>query len=397
MTTSDSTVIVGGARTPFGKFLGSLSGLAAQDLGAMAIKGALAAAGISGQQVDHVVMGQVLTAGSGQLPVRVAATTAGIPMSVPALAINRMCLSGIDAITLAHQMIFSGDADIVVAGGQESMSNAPHLLQGSRRGTKYGNTRLLDHLSFDGLQDAFTGQSMGALTDSRNARYGVGRAEQDEFAAQSHIRANRAFTAGLFASEIVPVSVLGTGSTVVEVSRDEGVRPDTTGEGLSALLPVFDPNGTITAGNASPISDGACAAVVMRKSVAERLGLPWLAEILSRAVVAGPDSGLHEQPSNAVKKACGLIGLDPAALDLLEVNEAFAAIGIVSTRSLGVDADRVNVNGGALAVGHPIGVSGARIALHLALELGRRGGGIGAAALCGGGGQGQALVLRAGR
>jgi len=394
MQESDATVIVAGARTPFGRFMGSLSSLTAQELGTHAITGALKAAGIDAHRVDHVIMGQVLTAGGGQLPARAAAVAAGIPMTTPALSINRMCLSGIDAITIAHQMIASGDADIVVAGGQESMSNAPHLLANSRRGHKYGDATLVDHLAFDGLQDAFTGQSMGALTESRNHTYGVTRQAQDEFAARSHNRAERARKDGLLASEIVPVVVPVRRAEPIQVGQDEGIRADTTSADLAELRPAFHPGGSITAGNSSPISDGACAVVVMRKSTAAAWGVPWLAEIGSRAVVSGPDSGLHEQPANAIGKACDREGIHPCKLDLVEMNEAFAAIGIVSTDSLGVDADKVNVNGGAIALGHPIGASGARITLHLALELARRGGGIGVAALCGGGGQGQALILR---
>lgn len=391
---SATTVIVAGARTPFGRFMGALSGLTAAQLGAHAIAGALQAAEIDGCDVDQVIMGQVLAAGTGQLPARAAAAAAGIPMTTPALSINRMCLSGIDAVALAHQMIVSGDADIVVAGGQESMSNAPHLLPGSRRGHRYGNATMVDHLAFDGLQDAFTGQSMGALTESRNHRYGITREAQDAFAARSHQRAAAADKDGVLGGEIVSVPVPSRGGEIIEVGHDEGVRADTTGAGLAHLAPVFDPEGSITAGNSSPISDGACALVVMRKSMATARGISWLAEIGARAVVAGPDSGLHEQPANAIRKACEREGISPSQLDLVEINEAFAAVGIASLECLGLDPDRVNVHGGAIAIGHPIGVSGARITLHLARELTRRGGGLGAAALCGGGGQGQALILR---
>ncbi|MDI9935737.1 MULTISPECIES: acetyl-CoA C-acetyltransferase [Rhodococcus] len=393
MTDHDPTVLVAGARTPFGRFMGSLSSLSAQELGSHAIGGALESAGVDALAVDHVVMGQVLTAGSGQLPARVAAAAAGIPMTAPALTINRMCLSGIDAITLAHQMISAGDADIVVAGGQESMSTAPHLLTNSRRGHRYGDTVLIDHLAFDGLQDAFTGSSMGALTESRNPEYGITRKAQDEWAARSHRAAARARKDGVFAAEIVPVPIRSGRGESTDVSHDEGIRADTSAADLAGLPPAFAAGGSLTAGNSSPISDGACAVVVTRKSTAVRLGLSWLAEIGSRAVVAGPDSGLHEQPSNAIQAACRREGIAPRDLDLVEINEAFAAVTLVSSERLGLDADRVNVNGGAIALGHPIGVSGARIVLHLALELRRRGGGVGAAALCGGGGQGQALIV----
>ncbi|QXF84292.1 acetyl-CoA C-acetyltransferase (plasmid) [Rhodococcus pyridinivorans] len=395
MTNADPTVLVAGARTPFGRFMGSLSSLSAQQLGSHAIGGALKTAGVDAHDVDHVIMGQVLTAGSGQLPARVAATDAGIPMTTPALNINRMCLSGIDAVVLAHQMITSGDADIVVAGGQESMSNAPHLLRNSRRGLRYGDTVLIDHLAFDGLQDAFTGVSMGALTESKNPAYGITREAQDEFASSSHRAAARARKDGIFAPEITPVPITSSRGESSEVSHDEGIRADISAAGLAGLPPAFAAAGSLTAGNSSPISDGACALVVTRKSTALRLGLPWLAEIGSRAIVAGPDAGLHEQPSNAILAACRHEGISPADLDLVEINEAFAAITLVSADRLGLDVDRVNVNGGAIALGHPIGVSGARIVLHLALELQRRGGRVGAAALCGGGGQGQALIIHA--
>jgi len=290
-------------------------------------------------------------------------------------------------------MISAGDHDVRVAGGQESMSTAPHLLTNSRRGHKYGDTVLIDHLAFDGLQDAFTGSSMGALTESRNPEYGITRDAQDEWAARSHRAAARARKDGVFAAEIVPVPIRSGRGESTDLSHDEGIRADTSAADLAGLPPAFAAGGSLTAGNSSPISDGACAVVVTRKSTAVRLGLSWLAEIGSRAVVAGPDSGLHEQPSNAIQAACRREGIAPRDLDLVEINEAFAAVTLVSSERLGLDADRVNVNGGAIALGHPIGVSGARIVLHLALELRRRGGGVGAAALCGGGGQGQALIV----
>jgi acetyl-CoA C-acetyltransferase len=344
--------------------------------------------------VEYVIMGQVLTAGAGQIPARQAAVNAGIPMSVPALTVNKVCLSGLDAIALADQLIRAGEFDVVVAGGQESMSQAPHLLPNSRSGFKYGDTTLVDHLAYDGLYDIFTEQAMGALTEDRNANTDkIGREEQDAFAAASHQRAAAAWKNGLFDDEVVPVTIPQRRGEPLVVTEDEGVRADTTAESLSKLRPAFSKNGTVTAGSASQISDGAAAVVVMSKAKAEELGLEWLAEIGAHGVVAGPDSTLQQQPANAIDKACTREGLDPSALDLVEINEAFAAVGIVSTRELGVDPSKVNVNGGAIAIGHPLGMSGARVVLHLALELKRRGGGTGAAALCGGGGQGDALLL----
>lgn len=379
MTTS---VIVGGARTPIGRLMGSLAGMSGSDLGGAAINAALAKAGISGDQVQYVIMGQVLTAGTGQLPARQAAVAGGVPMSVPALTVNKVCLSGIDSIALADQMIRAGVFDVVVAGGQESMSQAPHLLKGSRKGFKYGDVTMTDHLAYDGLRDVFTDQAMGALTEDANA---ISRTEQDEFAAQSHQRAAAAWKDGIFDDEVLALSAL---------AEDESVRPDVTAESLSALRPAFSKTGTITAGNASPINDGAAAVVVMSARKAAELGIDPIAEIVSYGTVAGPDSTLQLQPANAIAAACAPAGLEPALLDLVEINEAFAAVGIASGRALGLDPARVNVNGGAIAIGHPLGMSGTRITLHLALELQRRGGGTGAAALCGGGGQGSALVLR---
>ncbi len=393
-STPTGSVIIGGARTPMGKLLGSLKGFSGADLGAVAIRGALEKAGVAPEQVEYVIMGQVLTAGAGQVPARQAAAAAGIPMTVPALNINKVCLSGIDAIAMADQMIRAGEFDVVVAGGMESMTQAPHLLKGSREGTKYGDATLGDHMADDGLWDAFTDQAMGRMTDERNDGDGLSREEQDAFGARSHARAARAWKDGLFDDEVVAVSIPQRKGDPVEFKADEGIRADTTVEGLGALRPAFRPDGTITAGTASPISDGACAVVVMSRVKAEELGLSWIAEIGAHAVVAGPDSSLQEQPARAIAKACEKEGITPADLDLVEINEAFAAVGIVSARQLGLDEEKLNVNGGAIAVGHPIGMSGARITLHLALELGRRGGGIGAAALCGGGGQGDALILR---
>jgi len=377
-----------------GRLLGSLKDFSGAQLGGVAIKGALERAGVSPEQVDYVIMGQVLTAGAGQIPARQAAAAAGIPMDVPALTINKVCLSGIDAIALADQLIRAGEFEIVVAGGQESMTQAPHLLPKSRAGFKYGDVTLQDHMAYDGLFCAFDQVAMGSSTEKYNARYGLTREEQDAFSARSHQRAADAAKNGIFDAEIVPVPIPQRKGDPVLFATDEGVRGDTTVDTLAKLRPAFASDGTITAGSASQISDGAAAVVVMSKAKAEELGLTWLAEIGAHGVVAGPDASLHEQPSNAIRKACAKEGIDPADLDLVEINEAFAAVGVVSARKLGLSEDKVNVNGGAIALGHPIGMSGARIALHLALELQRRGGGVGAAALCGGGGQGDALIVR---
>jgi acetyl-CoA C-acetyltransferase len=377
-----------------GRLLGGLKDFSGTQLGGVAIRGALERAGVAPEQVQYVIMGQVLTAGAGQIPARQAAVHAGIPMSVPALTINKVCLSGLDAIALADQLIRAGEFDIVVAGGQESMTQAPHLLPKSRSGFKYGDVTMLDHMAHDGLFCAFDQVAMGASTEKHNSRYNVTRRQQDEFAVRSHQLAAKAADNGVFAEEIVPVAVPQRKGDPVLVSTDEGIRGDTTVETLGKLRPAFASDGTITAGSASPISDGAAAVVVMSKAKAEELGLEWLAEIGAHGVVAGPDASLHEQPSNAIKAALAKEKLTPADLDLVEINEAFAAVGIVSTEQLGISPDKVNVNGGAIALGHPIGMSGARLVLHLALELKRRGGGVGAAALCGGGGQGDALVIR---
>ncbi|ORI16436.1 acetyl-CoA acetyltransferase, partial [Rhodococcus erythropolis] len=379
-----------------GRLLGSLKDLSGSDLGGIAIKGALDKSGVAPEQVDYVIMGQVLTAGAGQMPARQAAVAAGIPMNVPALSINKVCLSGIDAIALADQLIRAGEFDIVVAGGQESMSRAPHMLEKSREGFKYGDVTLRDHMAYDGLHDIFTDQAMGLLTEQVNQQETahITRAEQDAFAAASHQNAARAWKDGYFDNEVVPVSIPQRKGDPIVFAQDEGIRADTTTESLGKLRPAFSKDGTITAGSASPISDGAAAVIVMSKTKAEELGLTWIAEIGAHGVVAGPDSTLQSQPARAIAKACAKEGIDPTDLDLVEINEAFAAVGIASTRELGLDPAKVNVNGGAIAVGHPLGMSGARIALHLALELQRRGGGIGAAALCGGGGQGDALIIR---
>ncbi|RSN57726.1 MULTISPECIES: acetyl-CoA C-acetyltransferase [Actinomadura] len=389
-----TSVIVAGARTPIGRLMGSLKDFSAADLGAHAIRAALERAGVSGDQVQYVILGQVLQAGAGQIPSRQAAVKAGIPMNVPSITINKVCLSGLDAIALADQLIRAGEFDIVVAGGMESMTRAPHLLPKSRGGYKYGSVEMLDHMAYDALTDAFDGIPMGESTERHNAKLDISREEQDEFSARSHRRAAEAIKNGVFDDEIAPVEIPQRRGEPIVFAADEGVRGDTTVEGLARLRPAFSADGTITAGSSSQISDGAAAVVVMSKAKAEELGLEWLAEIGAHGNVAGPDNSLQSQPANAIKHALGKEGLDVADLDLVEINEAFAAVGIQSMRDLGVGPEKVNVNGGAIALGHPVGMSGARIALHLAYELKRRGGGVGAAGLCGGGGQGDALVLR---
>jgi acetyl-CoA C-acetyltransferase len=390
------SVIVAGARTPIGRLLGSLKDFSGVDLGAIAIRAALERSGITGDQVDYVIMGQVLQAGAGQIPSRQAAVKAGIPMSVPSLTINKVCLSGLDAIALADQLIRAGEFEVVVAGGMESMTNAPHLLPKSRQGYKYGSIEVLDATAHDALTDAFDGISMGESTERHNAKLDISREEQDEFSARSHQRAAEAAKNGRFDEEIVAVSIPQRRGEPLLFAADEGIRPDTTAESLSRLRPAFSGDGTITAGSSSQISDGACAVVVMAKTRAQALGLPWLAEIGAHGNVSGPDNSLQSQPSNAINNALAKDGLTVDALDLVEINEAFAAVGIQSMRDLGLGPDQVNVDGGAIALGHPVGMSGARIALHLAHELRRRGGGTGAAGLCGGGGQGDALILRVG-
>ena len=393
MTTS---VIVAGARTPIGKLMGSLKDFSASDLGAVAIAGALEKAQIPASLVEYVIMGQVLTAGAGQMPARQAAVAAGIGWDVPALSINKMCLSGIDSIAIADQLIRAGEFDVVVAGGQESMTKAPHLLMDSRAGYKYGDVTVLDHMAYDGLHDVFTDQPMGALTEQRNDADKFTRQEQDEYAAGSHQKAAAAWKDGVFNDEVVPVSIPQRKGDPLQFTEDEGIRANTTAESLGGLKPAFRKDGTITAGSASQISDGAAAVVVMNKQKAQEMGLTWLVEIRSHGVVAGPDSTLQSQPANAIKKALDREGITVDQLGVVEINEAFAAVALASMRELGVKPELVNVNGGAIAVGHPIGMSGARITLHVALELARRGSGYGVAALCGAGGQGDALILRAG-
>ncbi|WP_236789075.1 acetyl-CoA C-acetyltransferase [Amycolatopsis sp. GM8] len=388
------SVILGAARTPIGRLLGSLKDFSGAQLGGVAIKAALERAGVAPEAVEYTIMGQVLTAGAGQIPARQAAVAGGIPMDVPALTINKVCLSGLDAIALADQLIRAGEFDLVVAGGQESMTQSPHLLPKSRSGFKYGDTTLVDHMAYDGLFCAFDQVAMGSSTEKYNARYGVTREQQDEFSARSHQRAAAAIASGVFKEEIAPVAIPQRKGDPVIFDTDEGVRGDTTTEGLAKLRPAFASDGTITAGSSSQISDGAAAVVVASREKAEELGITPLAEIGAHGVVAGPDASLHEQPSNAIKKALAKAKLDVSALDLVEINEAFAAVGVVSSDKLGLTPEQVNVNGGAIALGHPIGASGARLAVHLIYELRRRGGGLGAAALCGGGGQGDALLLR---
>jgi acetyl-CoA C-acetyltransferase len=376
-----------------GKLLGNLKDFPATKLGGVAIKAALERAGVAPDQVEYVIMGQVLQAGAGQIPARQAAVNAGIPMSTPSITINKVCLSGLDAIALADQLIRAGEFDIVVAGGMESMTNAPHLLMNQRQGYKYGDVVIKDHMALDGLTDVYDVCSMGESTERHNGRYGVSRADQDEFGAASHQRAAAAQKNGVFAEEIAPLEIPQRKGEPLLILEDEGIRPETTAESLGKLRPAFTADGTITAGTSSPISDGACAVVVMSKAKAEELGLEWLAEIGAHGNVAGPDNSLHAQPANAIEHALRKAGKTVADLDLIEINEAFAAVGIASTRQLGADPSIVNVNGGAIALGHPIGMSGARLVLTLAMELKRRGGGTGAAALCGGGGQGDALII----
>ncbi len=389
------SIIVAGARTPIGKMSGALASLSAAELGGIAIAEALARAGVSPDEVDHVIMGQVLMAGQGQVPSRQAAVKAGIPMSVPSVNINKVCLSGLNAIYLADQMIAAGEADIVVAGGMESMTNAPYLAEGARGGFRYGNAELADAIIKDGLWCAFDACLMGLGTD-RYVSDSITREEQDELAARSNERAANAIKDGRFAAEIVPVPIPQRKGDPILVEHDEGVRPGTTVESLGALRPAFDKNGTVTAGNASQLSDGASAVVVMSRAAAESRGVAPLGEVVGYGMVAGPDNAsLLHQPSRAISRALERAGLTLADVDLFEINEAFAAVGIASTRELGIGDDVVNVNGGAIALGHPIGMSGNRLALTILHELKRRGGGLGAVALCGGGGQGDALLVRA--
>ena len=388
------SVIVGGARTPIGKLSGALKDFTAMELGGIAIAKALERARIGGDQVDYVIMGHVIQAGAGQITARQAAVKGGIPMSVPAVTVNKVCLSGLNAIALADQLIGYGEYDVVVAGGMESMTNGPYLQPGARAGYRYGNKELIDATAHDALFCAFDLRGMGDSTDFYGKQRQMTRAEQDEYSAMSHERATEARKNGLFDDEIVDVAVPQRRGEPILVTEDEGVRPGTTAESLGKLRPAFSADGTVTAGSASQISDGAAAVVVTSRAKAEELGAPVLAEVGAHGTVAGPDPSLLSQPSNAIAKALAKEGKTPGDVDLFEINEAFAAVAIQSMRDLGIDSSNVNVNGGAIAMGHPVGASGARIALHLAIELARRGGGLGAAGLCGGGGQGEALLLR---
>jgi acetyl-CoA C-acetyltransferase len=394
MAANSNSVIVAGARTPIGKMSGALASFSGAELGGFAIAAALDRAGVAPEEVDHVIMGQVLMAGQGQVPSRQAAVNAGIPMNVPAINVNKVCLSGLNSVYLANQMVATGEADIVVAGGMESMSNAPYLADGARSGFRYGNTELRDSIIADGLWCAFDACLMGLGTD-RYTGNSITREQQDEFATRSNELAAEAIKEGRLAEEIVPVEVPQRKGDPILIEHDEGVRPGTTTESLSKMRPAFDNEGSITAANASQLSDGGSAMILMSKAEAERRGVEPLGEFVSYGMVAGPDNAsLLHQPSRAAMLAAEKAGITVADLDLLELNEAFAAVGIASTAELGVDPNKVNVNGGAIALGHPIGMSGNRLALTLLHELNRRGGGIGVASLCGGGGQGDAAILR---
>ncbi|MGO4384290.1 acetyl-CoA C-acetyltransferase [Specibacter sp. RAF43] len=396
-TDSRTPVILGGARTPFGRFRGGLTPLSASDLGSHAIRAALERAGVAAEQIEAVIVGQVYQAGAGQGPARQSSLGAGIGWDVPTVTVNKLCLSGLTAVIDAARMIRAGEADFVIAAGQESMTNAPHLVEGLRAGVVMGDTPLVDSLNHDGLQDPFSGDLMGAATDAGNAIRGISRQEQDHVAARSHQRAEAARAAGIFEAEIVPLIIPQRRGAALTVSVDEGIRADTTAESLSGLRPAFSTaeDATITAGSASPLSDGAAALVIASKAAAEAAGLSWIAEIGAHGQTAGPDGSLHSQPSRAIEAALKREGLGMDDLDLIEINEAFASVVIQSAQDLGIDADRVNADGGAIALGHPVGASGARLVLHQALALQRAGGGTGVVALCGGGGQGDALILKA--
>lgn len=385
-------VILNGARTPQGRLLGQLAAFSAVELGAFAATAAIERAGVSPEQIEQVIIGQVLQAGAGQNPALQTARAAGVPWDVPSVTINKVCLSGIQAVIDGARLIRSGEADVVLVGGQESMTNAPHLLPGARSGYKYGSREVLDHAAFDGLTDAYDHTSMGLSTEQHNGPLGIDRAVQDETALASHLRAAAAQAEGAFDAEIVPIEVTGRRGTT-RIDRDEGVRADSTMESLGALRPAFTADGTVTAGNSSPLSDGAAAIVLASRAFAEANGLGWLAEVRSAGQVAGPDNSLHAQPSRAIAAALAREGWSASELDLIEINEAFAAVTVHSTRELGVGSDVVNIHGGAIAIGHPIGASGARLVLHAAAELARRGSGRAAVALCGGGGQGDAVLL----
>jgi len=389
-----TSVIVAGARTPIGRFNGALKSFSATDLGGLVIKAAIERAGITSDQVQYLIMGQALQAGAGQGPARQAGIKAGLPLNLPSIVINKLCLSGLNAIALADQLIRANEFDVIVAGGMESMSNAPHLLMNSREGLKLGDAILKDSMMHDGLFCSIDHMGMGEATEKYNSRYKLTRQMQDEFAYQSHFRAAKAQAEGIFNDEIVPVEIMDRKGNTSLFSADEGVRSEVSLETLVRLKPVFSQSGTITAGSSSQISDGAAAVVVMSKEKALELGIDWLCEIGAHGMVAGPDAALHEQPSHAIKAAARKEGIEIEQFDFIEINEAFAAIGIVSANALGIEPSKVNIHGGAIAVGHPLGMSGARLALHIALELKKKGSGYGVAALCGGGGQGDALILK---
>ncbi|WP_433876958.1 acetyl-CoA C-acyltransferase [Sinomonas atrocyanea] len=391
--TPDDVVIVGAARTPQGKLLGQLAALSAVELGGAAISGALGRAKVAPEDVDAVVMGQVLQGGAGQNPARQSAVAAGIPLTAPAVTVNKVCLSGLSAVIEAARMLRLREASVVVAGGQESMSQAPRLVAGTRSGSSYGSMELVDATAHDGLTDAFDHEAMGLATDRANAELGLTREEADAVAAASHARAGAAEAAGVWAEEIVRVKVPQRRGAVVEVAQDEGIRPDSTPETLARLRPAFSPDGTVTAGNASPISDGASAVVLTTRAEAERRGLAVLAVVRAHGQIAGPDTTLPDKPAKAISAALSREGWAADDLDFVEVNEAFASVAAHSAALLGVPMDHVNVHGGAIAIGHPIGASGARVVVTAVHELLRRGSGRAAVALCGGGGQGDALLL----
>lgn len=390
-------VILSGARTPFGRFRGGLTPFSSSDLGAHAIRSALERAGVAPQQIDAVIVGQVIQAGAGQGPARQASLAAGIGWDVPTVTINKLCLSGLTAVIDAARMIRAGEADFIVAAGQESMTNAPHLVPGLRAGVVIGEAPMLDSLNHDGLQDPVSGKLMGEATDAGNAERGITREAQDAVAARSHQRAEAARAAGVYAEEISPIQVPQRKGPALTLEHDEGIRPDTTAESLAQLRPAFSKadTATITAGSSSPLSDGAAALVIASKAAAEAAGLEWIAEIGAHGQTAGPDGSLHSQPARAIELALKREGLSAQELDLVEINEAFASVLLQSAQDLGLDPEDINAEGGAIALGHPVGASGARLVLHQALALKRRGGGTGVVALCGGGGQGDALILKA--
>lgn len=392
-TQANDVVLLAGARTPQGRLNGQLAGFAAVELGAKAIAGAIAKSGIDASDIDYVIMGQVLQGGAGQNPARQSAVGAGIGWNVPALTVNKVCLSGLTAIIDAARLIRSGEATVVVAGGQESMSRAPHILPGSRQGWAYGAIQALDVAAHDGLTDAFDGDSMGLSTERGNIRLNISRTAQDEIAVASHRRAAEAASAGILADEIVPVTVPQRKGEPLVLTEDEGIRPTTSLETLAGLRPAFTADGAITAGNSSPLSDGASAVIVCSRAYAEEKGLPWLAVVGAPGQVAGPDNSLHSQPSNAINRALATAGWSVEELDFIEINEAFGSVAVQSLADLALPLEKCNIHGGAIALGHPIGASGARLALHAAMELKRRGTGKAAVALCGGGGQGEALLL----